>query len=240
LVHRKIAAELDPVSPYAVQAAAGYLSVVGRYDEGIQQFLSALSLDPNFWLAHQGLGVAYLLKGMPAEAIDELKKADQLMTGPRRRALLGYAYAVLGKTSEARRILNEFLKQASDKDFPALAVAQVYIGLGERDRAFEWLDKAIDQRDLDLTLQWDSPYESLRSDPRFTALLRRMKLACPYPNGMVAGNQLKSTVFSQSVNRIVRVNFLGSEVHLINTQNEQLGQAALHPTTPTPIGVSSA
>ena len=61
LVHRQIAARLDPVSPYAVQAVAGYLSVTGRYPEAITQFRSALALDPDFGLAHQGLGVAYAL-----------------------------------------------------------------------------------------------------------------------------------------------------------------------------------
>jgi TolB-like protein/Tfp pilus assembly protein PilF len=177
LIHRRTAAELDPVSPYAVQAVGGYLSVTGRYDEAIEQFLGALALDPNFGLAHQGLGVAYLLKGLPAQAIDELQKADSLMSGPRRRALLGYAYGVAGNTFAAHRILSEFLEQSSNEQFPALAVAQVYLGLGDKDHAFEWLEKAIDQRDLEVTLQWDSPYESLRSDPRFPALLRRMQLA---------------------------------------------------------------
>jgi hypothetical protein len=69
------------------------------------------------------------------------------------------------------------LEQAHRGRFPALAIAQVYIGLGDKDHAFEWLDKAIDQRDLDVTLLWDSPYEVLRSDARFNLLLRRMKLA---------------------------------------------------------------
>ncbi len=177
LIHRRIAAELDPVSPYAVQALAGYLSVVGHYDEAIRQFCSALALDPNFGLAHQGLGMAYVLKGMRAEGIAEFQKANQFMNGPKRMGLLGWAYAVSGKTAEARAILKDFLRRARNEPFPALAIAQVYIGLGENDSAFEWLEKAIDQKDLDLTLKWDSPYEPLRSDVRYTALLRRMKLA---------------------------------------------------------------
>ena len=177
LVERRIAADLDPVSPYAVQAVAGYLSVVGRYDEAIEQFRGALALEPNFGLAHQGLGVTYLLKGMTSEAIEELQMASRLMAGPRRLALLGYAYAVSGRTAEARQILNGFLDQAKHGAFPALAIAEIYIGLGEKDRAFQWLERAVDQKDLDVTLQWDSPFEPLRSDPRFARLLRRMKLA---------------------------------------------------------------
>ncbi len=177
LAHRQIAARLDPVSPYAVQAVAGYLSVTGRYPEAIAQFRSALALDPDFGLAHQGLGVAYALDGKCEDAIDELHLANKWMTGPRRMALLGWVYGLCKQPGEARQILHQFLEQSREGRFPALAIAQVYIGLGEKDRAFEWLDKAIDQRDLDVTLQWDSPYDTLRSDVRFSRLLRRMKLA---------------------------------------------------------------
>jgi len=177
LVQRRIAAELDPVSPYALQAVGGYFSVVGRYDDAIAQFRSALALEPDFGLTHQGLGVAYILKGMPKEGIQELELAQKLMPGPGRLALLGYGYGYSGRTAEARQVLADLLRKVERRPLPALAIAQVYIGLGNKDRAFEWLEKAIDQRDLDATLQWDSLYEPLRSDRRYLGLLRRMKLA---------------------------------------------------------------
>jgi len=176
LTHRRIAAELDPVSAYALQSVAGYFSVMGRYDEAIEGFRDALSIEPRFGLSHQGLGLAYLLNGMHTEALAELKAATELMHAPRTEALLGYAYAVAGQPAEAERILNTFLDRASREPFPALPIALVYIGLGDKDRAFEWLEKAIEQRDLDVTLQWDSPYQALRTDPRYLKLLRRMKL----------------------------------------------------------------
>jgi serine/threonine-protein kinase len=172
---RKIAAEIDPVSPYAVQAVGGYLSVVGRYDEAVAQFQSALALDPNFGLAHQGLGMTYLLQGKSDQGIQEFQLANKSIAGPRRMALLGWAYAKCGRTAEAHRILGDFLRQDTST-FPALAIAQIYLGLGDKNQAFLWLNKAIDQRDLDVTLLWDSPFEPLRSDPRFPTLLRRMKL----------------------------------------------------------------
>jgi len=176
LVQRRIAADLDPVSPYAVQSVGGYMSVTGHYDEAIEQFRNALALQPDFGFAHQGLGMAYLLKGMHSEAIEEFQIASRTMTGPRRVALLGWAYAQCGQEAAARQILNDFLEQARRGPFPALAIAQIYIGLGDKDSAFAWLNKAVDQRDLDETLLWDSPYQPLRSDPRFRDLLRRMKL----------------------------------------------------------------
>jgi TolB-like protein/tetratricopeptide (TPR) repeat protein len=175
LVQRKIAAEIDPVSPYAVQSLGGYFSVVGRYDEAVAQFQSSLALDPNFGLAHQGLGMTYLLQGKNDQAIQEFQLANKSIAGPRRMALLGWAYAKCGRTVEARKILEDFLRQ-DKRTLPALAVAQVYLGLDDKNQAFVWLNKAIDQRDLDETLLWDSPYDSLRSDPRFVTLLSRMKL----------------------------------------------------------------
>lgn len=177
LVQRRIAAELDPVSPYALQSVGGYFSVTGKYDEAINHFNGALALDPNFGLAHQGLGVAYLSKGMPREAVIEMKEANRLMGGPRRRALLGYVYGMVGRTDEARGILGEFLARSAREPLAALSIAEIYIGLGDKDRAFEWLGKAVEQRDLDLTLQWDSLYAGLRGDPRYLALLRKMRLA---------------------------------------------------------------
>ncbi len=177
LIQRRIAAQLDPVSPYAIQAVGGYFSVMGQYPEAIQDFEAALALDPNFGLAHQGLGVAYALQGTCMKAIDELQLAEKLMPSPRRTALLGYAYGKCGRQGEARKILASMLAEARQNSFPALAIAEVYLGLGDKDPAFVWLERAIDQRDLEVTLLWDSPFEPLRSDARYTQLLRRMKLA---------------------------------------------------------------
>ena len=177
LAQRLIAAQLDPVSPYTVQSVGGYFSVMGNYDEAIDHFENALALEPGFGLAHQGLGVAYLLKHEPGKAIAELQLANQLMQGPRRLGVLGYALGVSGRAHEAGRVLQDLLDQSRREPVPASAIAHVYIGIGDKDRAFEWMSKAVDQKDLGLTLQWDSLYDSLRSDPRYKDLLRRMRLA---------------------------------------------------------------
>jgi TolB-like protein/Tfp pilus assembly protein PilF len=176
LAQRLIAAQLDPVSPYTVQSVGGYFSVMGHYDEAIDHFENALALEPGFGLAHQGLGVAYLMKHEPGKAIEELQLANRLMRGPRRLGVLGYALGLSGRTKEAGKILQDLLDQSKREQVPASAIAHVYIGLGDKDRAFEWMSKAVDQKDLGLTLQWDSLYHDLRSDPRYTELLRRMKL----------------------------------------------------------------
>jgi len=177
LAQRLIAAQLDPVSPYTVQSVGGYFSVMGHYDEAIDHFENALALEPGFGLAHQGLGVAYLMKHEPGKAIEELQLANRLMRGPRRLGVLGYALGLSGRAKEAGKILQDLLDQSKREPVPASAIAHVYIGIGDNDRAFEWMSRAVDQKDLGLTLQWDSLYDSLRSDPRYTELLRRMKLA---------------------------------------------------------------
>jgi TolB-like protein/Tfp pilus assembly protein PilF len=177
LVHRTIGAELDPLSPYAIQSVAGYWSVMGEYRQAINGFRSALALDPNFGLARQGLGISYLLDGQLDKAIAELESAASIQRGLRTQSLLGYAYGVAGRQNEARAMLADFEERERRGPFPALAIAHIYLGLGDKNRAFEWLEKAVDQRDLSATLQWDSLYAPLRSDQRYSGLLRRMRLA---------------------------------------------------------------
>jgi TolB-like protein/Flp pilus assembly protein TadD len=177
LTQRTIAARLDPVSPSAVESLGDYYSAIGHFETAVQQFRSALALEPNFGPALEDLGETYLAQGRCGNAIEELRLANESMPGPRRMADLGYGYAVCGQAAEARRILHDFLKEPQRHPVPAFAIAQVYIGLGDKDRAFLWLEKAIDERDLGMGLNWDVWFRSLRSDPRFEGLLRRMKLA---------------------------------------------------------------
>jgi tetratricopeptide (TPR) repeat protein len=176
LTERSIAARLDPVSPSAVESLGDYYSAVGRYDSAVQEFRSALAIEPNFGLAHQDLGDTYLLQGRCDNALDELRLANASMPGPRRMGDLGHAYAVCGHATEARRILRDFLEEPRHGAIPAFAIAEIYMGLGDKDRAFPWLEKAIDERDLGMGLKWDGYFEPIRSDPRFNVLLHRMKL----------------------------------------------------------------
>ena len=109
--------------------------------------------------------------------IAELELAQGLTKGMGRvRANLAYAYAVSGNRDRAVEILKDFLGQFRQSSFPAAMIAEVYIGLGEKDQAFEWLHKAIDQKDLNVFLKSDPLYDPLRSDPRFVMLLKRMNL----------------------------------------------------------------
>lgn len=148
-----------------------------RYDEAIAQFRKALQMDPNFYITQFRLGLAYVQKGMYEEAIAELQ---QVLSGSGDRddvAALGHAYAMSGKRDQAQGMLAELEKRAKQEYVPSYDVAIIHIGLGETDQASEWLEKAYEERSYWLTfLRVDPLLDSLRSDPRFTDLQRRVGL----------------------------------------------------------------
>jgi tetratricopeptide (TPR) repeat protein len=114
------------------------------------------------------------------EAIAEIQKAVTLSAGSGvyYLAQLGNAYALSGKRGEALRILDELMKQSQHKYVSPTDFAIVYIGLEEKDQAFAWLERAYEERSGFLTeLTVEPMFDSLRSDPRFQELMRRMKLA---------------------------------------------------------------
>jgi Tfp pilus assembly protein PilF len=151
---------------------------MGRNDLAIDQLRKTLEMDPNFAHAHWFLGGAYVRKGSFAEAIAEFQRAIAL--SPKitpYKAALGHAYARAGKSAEARKLLSE-LKEHSKRSYVAWCdFATIYAGLGEKDQAFASLEKAYEQRDASLVKAKVGPsFDPLRSDPRFTDLLRRIGL----------------------------------------------------------------
>src|SRR5581483_6268543 len=113
-----------------------------------------------------------------AQGIAELERAQALTPGlGRGKASLAYAYALSGTMEKAREILNEFLQLFRPASFPALMIAEVYIGLGDKDQAFHWLHRAIDQKDLAPFLTCDPLFDPLRMDCRFVSLVKRTNLA---------------------------------------------------------------
>jgi TolB-like protein/Flp pilus assembly protein TadD len=131
--------------------------------------------DLNFYLARALLGLAYLEKGLFEEAITELQKPLAMINNWEISALLGYAFAVSGRSVEAQKRLAELQARVAQGDVDPALIAIIYTGLKEKDRAFEYLEKAYENRSAWLALLNVSPlFESLRSDPRFSVLLRRL------------------------------------------------------------------
>jgi tetratricopeptide (TPR) repeat protein len=155
------------------------LFLMRRDDEAAEYFKKAVSLSPNGVLAYCGLGRVYLHQGKYEEAIAEFHKADDLDERlPPTREQLGYAYAVAGRRDEALKILGEMDERAARGEYVTpLGIAWIYIALGDKDQAFAWLNKACDEHNGGLPyLKTEPVYDSLRSDPRFANVLRRVNL----------------------------------------------------------------
>jgi Tfp pilus assembly protein PilF len=177
IVHLRRAQELDPLSLDISWDIGVWFNFSRQPDRAIEQFQKAIEMDPSFAPAHAGIVSAYQAKGLHEQAIAELKKASALQLRER-PAQLGYAYAVAGKTDEARKILDNLQEVAKQRYVSPFDFALIYVGLGEKDQAFEWLNKTFDENPYRLSFIKVNPrFDSLRSDPRFTDLLRRLKVA---------------------------------------------------------------
>ena len=135
-------------------------------------------MDQNFVPAHLFAGRAFKQKGSYAEAIAELRKALQLSEGDTNElAALGHAFAISGQRSEAVKILDDLKERSKQTYVQPMWIAGIYIGLGQKDQAFEWLQKAYDDRSGWLVyLKVDPVFNPLRSDPRFADLMQRVGL----------------------------------------------------------------
>jgi tetratricopeptide (TPR) repeat protein len=179
ITESKRALELDPLSLIINRDLGQVFYLARHYDQAIEQYRKTLELDPNFARAHGFLGLAYVQKSMYNEGIAECEKELVVApSNPYALSGLGYAYAVAGRRAEAQKVLDQLNGMAKRKYVPAKLMAIMFVGLGEKDKAFEWLEKSYKERSIaifsDITL--GPLYDPLRSDPRFADLLRRMNL----------------------------------------------------------------
>jgi TolB-like protein/DNA-binding winged helix-turn-helix (wHTH) protein/Tfp pilus assembly protein PilF len=178
LTEAKRALDLDPVSPAILHYVVVQLYLARRFDEAIEQCRKTLELDPSFTPVHGTLAEVYSAKGMYREALAEYEEFSALSGGsPRSTAFVGYAHARLGQRSQAFRVLDQLRAASKQRYVPALSFAIVYVGLGEKEQAFLWLEKAYDERTNSLAyLKVQATWDPLRSDPRFADLVRRIGL----------------------------------------------------------------
>jgi tetratricopeptide (TPR) repeat protein len=179
VAERKRAQETDPLSPIAT-ADVGYpLYYARRYDQAIEHYRRGLELDPNFSWSHLWIGQAEVQQGKYKEAIVDIKRAVALSAGNTRAiATLGHAQAVAGNRKEAQVVLNQLVERSRQSYVSPYYFALLYTGLGEKDLALEWLEKAYEERQPYLYLLKVEPvFDGLHSDPRFQGLLRRLGLA---------------------------------------------------------------
>jgi serine/threonine-protein kinase len=171
------ATRLEPLSANAQTNVGWPLCIGRRYAEAVAEFRRAVSIDPNAMYPLWSMGVCYQCMGLPQEAITAYERSVMVsrreLTWP--VALLGAAYAAAGRESDARRVLQELKDWSSREYVPPLHVSTLQVALGDRQAAFDSLERAVEERNA---LTWwirDCPlYDDLRSDPRFPALLERI------------------------------------------------------------------
>jgi TolB-like protein/DNA-binding winged helix-turn-helix (wHTH) protein/Tfp pilus assembly protein PilF len=169
--------DLDPIQsePFVGEAVINYHH--RNYKGLIETDRASLAQGANDWLAHYWLGVGYEGSGEPSQAIPEYRKAVELSHGDSdATAALAHAYAATSRKAAAQKILQEWLRQSETSYISPYMIATIYAGLGGKDNAFEYLERAYKERSPDLPyfLRADLRMDSLRSDPRFQDLMRRM------------------------------------------------------------------
>jgi TolB-like protein/Flp pilus assembly protein TadD len=172
----KRARELDPLSPSANLRVGAALGEMRHYDEAISELQRAIEVDLNYWWPRVVLGETYVRQGRFAEAIAEFQKARKLDNNPFILGRLGHAYAQTGNKEQAMQTLDELKALAGKRYVPPESVACVYIGLGERNQALDWLQRAWEDRSFALFFLYAPMWDSLRSEPRFNEIERQVRL----------------------------------------------------------------
>jgi tetratricopeptide (TPR) repeat protein len=173
----KTSPHLDPLS-IIIDADLRGLFFSRRYDESINQNRKILEMEPRFVFAYIDLSTALEQTGKPQEAITELQKALSLENeNPFVLSLMGYDYARMGAKEKAQDMIKQLTELSRRKYVSPMLIARVYAGLGNKDQAFESLEQGYLGRDYNLPyLRVDQTFDSLRSDPRFSVLVRRIGL----------------------------------------------------------------
>ena len=177
------ALELDPLSLIINSVQVMYYLELGEIDQAIEQARKAVELDPNFVYSRYMLGLGFRAKGMFKDAVAEMEKARELYgSSPSGLGDLGMAYGLSGETAKAREVLS-LLEEYLQKAYAVNAeIAAVHLGLGDKEKALEYLGKACDDEDEVAylrdanTFKYEPQWESLRSDPRFKRLMKKLHL----------------------------------------------------------------
>jgi serine/threonine-protein kinase len=169
-VDRAIA--LDPLNGFPSWTREYCLSLARRHDDVLAQHKKSKELDPDFYYLDSWAGIAWREKKMYDESAAEYEHVRKVTGGP----VAGQAvtFAVMGKTAEARKILQEFLDLSKKRYVSPDQIAMIYANLGEKDRAFEYLEKAYEARSGMCAMLFTPSYDGIRTDPRFAALLKKM------------------------------------------------------------------
>ena len=176
IVEAKRSIELDPLSMINNADFGNDYYYARRYDEAIAQLRKTIEIEPRFYLAHYYLGQALQMKGQLPEAIAEYRKASELDDDPFALAMLGQACARSGQRDEANKILTRLSEEAKSRYVAAYGIGMVYLGLGDKNRAMDELERAYHENDGNdiYNIRVDPLLDDLRGDPRFEALAEKI------------------------------------------------------------------
>jgi DNA-binding winged helix-turn-helix (wHTH) protein/TolB-like protein/Tfp pilus assembly protein PilF len=178
LQEAKQAKDLDPLSPIVGLVSSRIFYWNHEYDRAVAGYSKIIELDPQFASAHTRLGMTYLAKRALPDAVREFEEAERL-SGPNAytEGLLGYADALSGNDAKARRAIQTLTERSRHEYVPALSIALIYVSLGDREQALEWLSNSYRDRSTHMVYAKVDPLlDPMRSDPRFNALLHQMGL----------------------------------------------------------------
>jgi TolB-like protein/Tfp pilus assembly protein PilF len=170
--------ELDPLAAFTNMEFGEALYMARRYDEAIEQIRKTLELEPHFFIAYHVRARAYEQKKMYAEAIADCQEWARVFNDdPMALATLGHIYATMGKRKEAEEIIGKMQGMSGQRYFSSYWIALVYAGLGDNDKAFQYFEKAFEERYfLMIWINSDPRLDNIRSDPRFANLVHRIGL----------------------------------------------------------------
>ena len=179
------ALELDPLSP-GISEDVGYNYMVARrYVEAIASLQKAIELDPNGTLGHAELATAHTSSGQYGPALAEFEKVNAQVTpvtadNQNAASQLGWLYAISGRRADALKLAREFEGLSAQSYVDFYFIATIYVGLGDKDQTFHWLEKAYQERSNQIAwLAVDPFWYPIHSDPRYKDLLRRIGLPQP-------------------------------------------------------------
>jgi serine/threonine-protein kinase len=175
IAKQRKALELDPLNPFLNGDLGWFLYWARRYDEAISQLRSSIELFPSDAFSHFALGWCFIKKGSVPEAKAEFERATKLDDLPWYIGALGYTNATAGDRAKAEEILRQLDELAERRYVTPNARVPVYLGLGEKDKVLDWLEKSYqDQDGVCWQLKLDQMYDGLRSNPRFKKLITRI------------------------------------------------------------------
>ncbi len=172
----KHALKPNPLNDFALWGLGDSFYFARQYEQAVEQYRRAIAIESKSHWTHLMLGWAYEQQGNLSEAIAELNQAYRLNEMPQTLAALGHGFAISGRRDEAQKVIAELQETAKRRYVSPYDVATIYVGLGENEQALAWLEKAFEDRSgwLALWLKVDPKFDSLRSDPHFSNLLRRI------------------------------------------------------------------